>query len=178
MTLNKIPKKQQGAVLVVGLMILLVLSILSISTVQTTLMQEKMTFAVRDVHMALEAADLGIMDGESYIETLVSTTDFNNTGVNGLYASDSAPSDYFADLTWQSGFYRTASKAPSGGTAGKYYIEELGLIDEDSATSINIGSYGRSSGQGDVTGFRVFSHGRGKSETTERILISYYGKRL
>lgn len=172
---------QRGAVLVVSLIILLVLTLLSIATARSTLMQEKMTAAVNDTHISLQAAELGMLSAEAYIETLVSTAGFSSTGTGGLYKKDNSPEDLFAAATWGATKVRSATTSPIAGSVpvATYYIEELGAIDEaEVAGGVNLMGYGQSSGTGNITGFRVVVRGVGRSPTSERVLASYYGKRL
>lgn len=171
--------KQRGAVLVVSLIILLVLTMLSLSTSRSSLMQEKMTFAVRDSHLALASADYGIKEAEAYIETLVSTTGFSDAGTGGLYTKDNVPTAIdalFNASTWVN--HRTVQSPPTGVPAAVYFIEDLEVMEESTVTDPNIGGYGQTAGQGNLNGFRVYAKGQGKSADSERIIISYYGKRL
>lgn len=172
--------RQGGAVLVVSLIILLVLTLLSVSTARTTLLQEKMTAAVADSHFALQSGELGLSTGEQYIETLVSVAGFSTGGTGGLYKKDYSPQDLFASATWDATKTRASAVSPASGVpVARYYIEELGVIDEgDTAGGVNISGYGQSSGTGKINGFRIVVRGAGRSGTTERVLVGYYGKRL
>lgn len=95
-----VKKYQRGAVLAVSLIILLVITILSVQGLQTTLLQEKMTAAVRDGHVAFEVGESALVDAERYIETLVVTTAFNDSGTSGLYNTGKAPIDVFDATVW------------------------------------------------------------------------------
>lgn len=170
--------KQQGAVLAVSLIILLVVTILSIQGIQSTLMQEKMTAAVRDSHVALEAAEAGLVDAEAYLETLVSITDFNDDGTGGLYTNGNGPipEDAFTDAVWGDDMFITGSTIDD--ITPQYFIEELGTITTNSnSVSLDTG-YGNTANGGNITGFKVISRAFGKNTSTERIVVGYYGKRL
>jgi len=60
--------RQSGAVLIVSLLLLLVMTILGIVMMQTTRMQERMAGANRDLNMALQGAEAGLRYGESIID--------------------------------------------------------------------------------------------------------------
>jgi|GEM_PF-345402 len=175
--------KQQGAVLAVSLIILLVVTILSVQGIQTTLMQDKMTSAVRDGHVALEAAEAGLIDAETFIETLVSTTDFKTDGAGGLYSVDTPdadkpvlPKDAFTDVLWGAAITREGTSIDE--ITPRYFVMELGTISANSdSVSLDTG-YGHTGGGGDITGFKIVSRAFGKNANTERIVVSYYGKRL
>lgn len=60
-------RHQQGMILVVGLIFLVVLTLLGISAMQGTLLQEKMTAYLRDREVAFEAAEAALRDAEADI---------------------------------------------------------------------------------------------------------------
>lgn len=176
---NITARSQEGAVLAVCLIILLVLTLMVVSGNRTVLMQEKMTSAVRDAHIALEDAEMGLRAGEVVIENLAGTSGFSDTGTGGFYSVDNGPVDVFAAANWASGKYMTADESMSDNPA-HFFIEELGVISVESEdlSGINMLGYGQTTGGGDVTAFRVVSRGVGQSGNAERILVAFYGKRL
>lgn len=198
----QVSTKQGGAALVVSLLILVVITLLAISGMETTQFEEKMAFNVRDSHTALQVAEAGARDGEQFIDTLVSSVDFADDGTGGLYAvadftqdgfkksggpnfkstGGTAPVDPFADGVWSAGKFRTASAANEvQGQRATYFIEEVGPMQaEDSgAEALNVAGYGAGDhGAGTVTAFRIISKGSGRTTATERIVEVYYGKRL
>ena len=65
-------KRQQGAVLAVSLILLLVMTMLAISGGQAVRMQERMAGNLRDVDLALQGAEAGLRDAERNIDALTS----------------------------------------------------------------------------------------------------------
>jgi type IV pilus assembly protein PilX len=59
--------RQSGAVLIVSLLLLLVLTVLGVVMMQTTRMQERMSGATRDLAMSLQGAEAGLRYGETVI---------------------------------------------------------------------------------------------------------------
>jgi type IV pilus assembly protein PilX len=59
--------KERGAALITALMILLIMTLLGITAVTTSTLQEKMAGNMRDGYMAQEAGDSILRDGESWI---------------------------------------------------------------------------------------------------------------
>jgi len=169
-------KKQSGAVLVVSLIILIMLTILVLSGTQSTVMQEKMTSAVRDSHISLEVAESGLRDAEKMIEGLTGVTEFNDTG--GKYSENGGPVDLFDEAKWADNLTLTATTSVSGHVAN-YFVEYLGLMsfDED-LSDLNMNGYGETTGGGDIHGFKIVSRSTGRDGNTERIIVSYYGKRF
>ncbi len=64
---SKLPESQRGAVLVVSLIILLVLTLIGISAMQTTALEERMAGNLRSKTIALQAAELAIAEAEFWI---------------------------------------------------------------------------------------------------------------
>lgn len=62
-------KLQQGAVLVVALIFMLILSLIGVSSMQGTTMQEKMAGNLRDQYSAFNAAEAALREGERQART-------------------------------------------------------------------------------------------------------------
>jgi type IV pilus assembly protein PilX len=60
--------RQQGAVLIVGLVVLLVLSIFGVTAMQSTVLQERMAGNVRQNSIALQAAEAALQAALTYLE--------------------------------------------------------------------------------------------------------------
>jgi len=61
-------KHQTGASLIVSLMLLVVLTLLGLSGMQSTIMQERMSNNVRDKELAFQAAESAVRAGEDWIK--------------------------------------------------------------------------------------------------------------
>jgi len=75
------PNRQNGAVLAVSLILLVVLTLIGISSMQGTMLEEKMAGNVRDRNLAFQASESAIRDAENFIDGLVSLGNFNGTQV-------------------------------------------------------------------------------------------------
>jgi type IV pilus assembly protein PilX len=60
-------KSQSGAVLIVSMLLLLVLTVLAIGASQTTRLEERMAWNARDTDLAFQAAEAGLRAAEKYI---------------------------------------------------------------------------------------------------------------
>lgn len=169
-------RKQSGAVLVISLIILIMLTVLVLSGTQSTIMQEKMTSAIRDSHISLEIAESGVRDAEQMIEGLTGVANFNDT--SGKYSENGGPVDLFDEDIWAANLTSTAATSVSGHVAN-YFVEYVGLLsfDEDLG-ALNMTGYGETTGGGDIHGFKIVSRSTGRDGNTERIIVSYYGKRF
>ncbi|NOX91887.1 MAG: pilus assembly protein PilZ [Gammaproteobacteria bacterium] len=67
-TLPVVHKRQTGASLVVSLMLLVVLTLLGLSSMQSTIMQERMSNNVRDKGLAFQAAESAVRGGEDWVK--------------------------------------------------------------------------------------------------------------
>ena len=79
------PRQQQGVALFISLVLLLVLTIIGVSSVQTTSLEVRMTRNAHDSTLAFQAAESALRDAEEQLDGLVNTVDFTDAGNNGLY---------------------------------------------------------------------------------------------
>ena len=166
--------RHDGSALIVSLLILVVMTLIGITAVSTSGLEERMAGNVRDEQVAFQAAEIALRDGEAFIDGIASTAGFNSS--NGLYPQDSSP-----DISPTSSIWTGTNSKVYSGTLGaeksppRYVIEVLG---SQGNADVNIGGYGDSSGVGAVTSFRITARGTGISDSSTVILQSYYGKRL
>lgn len=66
-TSRSIRKNQKGAVLAISLIILLLMTIIGVSAMRSTTLQEKMAGNLRDYNVAFQAAEAALRDAETYI---------------------------------------------------------------------------------------------------------------
>lgn len=168
---------QQGAALISSLLILLVLTLLALSGMQGSLLQDKMASAAREAQIALEAAEFAVREAEELLED--NTVTLGNFGSdNGLYGRTQAP-DPMLDATWSS--TGTASLAAAGypGTLAeppRYFIEYIGQTSsEESPGDIQITNYDDQTGGSKPLGFRIVAWSSGRSGQTRRIVEAFYG---
>ncbi|WP_179957737.1 pilus assembly PilX family protein [Exilibacterium tricleocarpae] len=83
-----VPHRQQGAVLVVSLVILLVMSVVGVSSMVSTTLQERMAGNARQKTLANSAAETALRNAEAYLVTQITSTPrlARFDGTNGLYA--------------------------------------------------------------------------------------------
>lgn len=171
-------KFQRGSALVVSLIVLLILTIIGITSVGTSTLEEKMAGNSRDQNLAFQSAEVALRDAEQFLTGIASTAGF--TG-NGLYATGTAP-DVLASTTWTTN--GTASIAVSNAnsvatatTQPRYIIEYIGASTPTSNKELN-GGYGDSSGQGTVSYFRITARGTGGTDNSAVLIQEEYGKIL
>jgi type IV pilus assembly protein PilX len=67
-------KEQQGAALIVSLLMLTVLTLLSISAMNSAALQERMSGHLRDSQLAFESADAALRDSEQWLDAQAEPT--------------------------------------------------------------------------------------------------------
>ncbi len=129
-------KRQSGAVLIISLVMLLLLTLIGTTSMQTTSLEEKMVGNMRDQSIAFQAAESALRAGEAAIANQQTTglLTFNCDGpgvtTNGLYNSTVvatlAPCPQLPN--WQTIDWTDTTKiiTYSGGSIrSSYYIEQL-----------------------------------------------------
>lgn len=161
---------QRGAALVVALIILLILTILGVTAMQTTTMEEKMAGNARDRDLAFQAAEAALRDGEAFVEGQATTAAFN--GTNGLYSETDAEPDWTSSASWGSSDSRAYNGTIEGvSSQPRYYIKILAVVSAPRTSMVlppNVG--------GTVTIFRITARGVGSSPNSQVVLQSRYGK--
>lgn len=169
---------QRGSVLIVSMLMLLVLTIIGITAMGTSTLEEKMAGNSRDQNLAFQAAEAGLRDAEAYVDGMASAAAFNGS-VAGLYNTTTALApNIYSDSTWAG----SASRAYSGSTitgvkTKPQYIVEF--ISTAGKTNPELETcYGCSTGEGQVTNVRITARGTGGTDNATVLLQEYYGKRF
>ncbi|GAA5525061.1 hypothetical protein Maes01_01621 [Microbulbifer aestuariivivens] len=156
--------QQRGAVLMVSLIVLLVITLMGVSAARTVLLEEKMTFASRDAKLALEVAESAVKVAVMEIYDMEDTSGFGTQAYGHLHNPGEGPADLQDPEIWGVDATTTQTKSASFTMAGhtlqgRYYIELGDTVD-------------------DATLFRIVAQGRGLSDTTARTLIVHYKKKF
>ena len=179
-------QKQEGIVLFMSLVMLLLLTMLGVSSIQTTSLQQRMARNANDANLAFQAAEVALRDGEDLLEDLNSLNDFGDpldnlvaNEANGYYY-EAAPGDdpNWKDLgDWESGGYRTSETQITGAEQPKYIVEHVQTIIAD-ADSLNLDNIGEDIGAGRTEVFRVTARGYGASADAQVMIQGTYGKQF
>jgi len=169
---------QSGAVLFVSLIMLLVLSVIGVTAMQTTTLEEKMAGNLRDQTLAFQAAEAALREGETWLsnqpaEPVAQPIGCATAGAV-VYQLNDCPILTAAlwDNTMAPIVYRTyAGVLQRVATAPRYLIEYHSFI-KDSLTTGQ---------QGDETGrvtFRDTARGTGGSDAARAHTQSTYTRRF
>jgi len=175
--------KQSGVVLFISLVMLLILTLLGVSSIQSTSLQLMMSRNARDAELAFQAAETAIIEAEAYIETLNNTGPFEATNTDGRYDAVNNGTVNLAGFDWTNsatnarGFKTAATLLTGVADQPKYFIEFWRTVvsDED---RLNLDNIGQDTGAGRTQVFRVTAHGTGGTETAEVIIRTTYGKKF
>ena len=171
--------KQSGAVLAVSLMILLMMTLIGVSSMRGTVLQERMASNTKDRNQAFQAAETAIREAEAYLQSIVTIGSFDGTA--GLFSDTQAEPDFLSYTTWSSNASSIeASVVPGSVSRPRYFIKQKSLI-TGTQGAMNMSGYGDNKGSGDVTTFLITARGVGASQdddgaTTEVILRSNFGR--
>jgi type IV pilus assembly protein PilX len=171
---RKASHKQNGMVLVISLIILMTLTLLALASMQATSTQVGMAGNLRESSVSFNAAEFGLVNAENFVESSAATAEFDDLD-KGLYGIDDADPDYLADSTWDDSHSVTVTLAKVY-QQPQFIIKYLGDRTQNSAASINIGSYGQGAVAKTVSHFRITARGVGQTGTSSRYIQSYYGK--
>ncbi len=169
------PRRERGAVMVVSLIFLLIVTLIAVGSVRDTVLQEKMAGNSRDRNVAFQAAESGVREAEQFIEGVTSLGDFGDTA--GLYGRTDVEPVYWEDATWSdSSQHAVAAMSYGSYEPPRYVVKHVTDIMSDEG-AMNMSGYGDNKGTGTVTVFRVTVRGTGgNAESAEVILRSQYGR--
>lgn len=159
---------QKGVVLIVSLILLVLVTLLSVSSMKNTVLEEKMAGNFKDRNSAFQAAEAALRGGENYLFTTAILPLFN-ASTAGLYQPTSAGDARWEIVTWtDSSQIRTYSNSLSDiKTAPKYIIEELPPVAiEGSSLEAGVAQESKY--------YRITSQGTGNTDRAEVWLQSTY----
>jgi len=173
-------QKQTGAVLILSLVMLFTLTLIGVSTLNTTNLEEKMAGNTRDRHIAFQAAESAIRAAEEIILEIDNPEiQFVDDGTKGRYSTGNGPTTANAiDDTWWSSNNTETHKTNSKNikTEPVYVIEYLAQKSEN----LNILG-GQESGGEEVAAIRLFritARGTGLTDNSTVVIQTTFGKEL
>lgn len=179
----RLQRQQQGAVLIVSMLVLVVLTLLSISAMNSAAMQERMSGHLRDSQLAFESADAALRDTEQWLEAqtvIASPCDavaagcdlFTPDAMHALDGTDGRPWWVGASDDWwqQNGHdFITAGQELGGNAADpRTVIEELKRVPDSLVVGV--------APQGSRIYYRVTARGVGGSPWAQTVVQSTFVK--
>jgi type IV pilus assembly protein PilX len=151
-------QRENGAVLVVGLVILVLMTLLGVTAMQVNGLEEKMAGNYRDQNLAFQAAEATLIEGQNFVLTHPTDAAVYN-GANGLLnISDLEPANFFT-YNWTDANSQKTSDS---------FTQALGLTENPRYIIKKL------SQNGDKTFFKITARAQGKSPGTQIILQVHY----
>ncbi len=163
------PGRQQGMALVMGLIILLVMTLISVSAMRSTLMQERMAGAFQGQQAAFQAAEAALNAAKQQLAAGTKPT----FGVDGFYKQGDPSHGPPPDWSDPDAAVASASEAEiySGGVSSTVARDPRYIIvDLQGTCTMNLSA----TGPEDQNAFRIVARGYGASENHQTVLESYY----
>lgn len=165
---------QRGAVLIISLVVLTVLTIVVLSANRGVVVQERMTAAIRESNITFQAAESGLVEAEIFVDAIPGLGVFRDDGAGGLYSQNSGPADYSDPAIWAPGITQLATETAPGYET-RYFVEYIGQAEIEGAEEISVDfSYGQAEDVLLVQVFRVVVRSVGPNGQPERIIAGYY----
>jgi type IV pilus assembly protein PilX len=176
----KTDNKQTGTVLILSMIILLVMTIIGLSSMSSTIMEEKMSQNVRDTNLAFEAAEAALRDSGRWLNNQVrEPVPMAPDGCSGspcdVYLTNAFNDEFFKNpASWtddDTREYQTADKDfPEVSDDPKYVIEYQAFIPDSL-----VRGYEAPTGQ---NVYRATARGTGKSTAAQAIVQDSFVKRF
>ena len=183
---------QEGFVLIVGLVILGLLTMLALSSMRDTTMQEKMAGASRDSGLAFQAAESALRDAENCITGTTADCAFDDVTNDAHFTQDDASfpehNTLFNATTWNTidppgdatDLEGIPSKAKGDAADGANYIIRKastvggGAGGAGGAKAIVVGGYGNTAATESQVIYEITARGAGASDAGQSVLRVYF----
>jgi type IV pilus assembly protein PilX len=167
--------------LFISLVLLLVLTILGVSAVQTSALETRMARNEHDVLLAFQAAESALRDAEEFLSGVTSIVPFTAGGNNGLWNIPTLGNpDRWSDPDIWTGNGSVAAPTEVGNVVAappRYFIEHIASIErEENAYQIDDPYSLTATDRIEI--FRVTALGTGGTENARVMLQSTFGRAL
>lgn len=150
--IQNIPARQQGAILITALIMLVILTLLGLSSISTTTMEERMSANSQDISRAFQAASTGIAKVFNDEAAFATVNTISTDGVSGDPYDKSASvgaggTNSYGATTKYNSVYRQMTVPPRGSgwdaTYGFYHFDlsASGNTDSGATTTLHAGAY-------------------------------------
>lgn len=188
MTINR---QQNGSALILGLVLLMMLTMIVLSSMRSGVMQDRMISAQLDSNAAYEGAEHALREAETYLRTqpYANLPTLFTADTSGRYSmtSNAFPTgnSFFDNSTWtgtksvQVGKPTVDSKALVA-EQPQYMIQHMGEVTATGSGStsmpLNMGNHTNNiaSGSGKGQMFRIVARSTGRSGDSPRVLEQYF----
>ena len=166
--LHRVKHTQRGTALVMTLVILLLLTMLGITAINTSTLEERMAGNTKDQNLSFQAAETALRAAETWVQSTTAATQLNTNNAIGIYDPSVTAIDVWDSIDWSSTNVVTYPGVPGTtatgglaevGTQPKYIIEKVRTEALSPGTRITV---------------RITARGTGASDTTVSMVQSTY----
>lgn len=168
-------KRQNGAALVVSLVILVAMTLLGITAMKSSSTELTMAGNLRESALTFQAAEVGLNIAEAQLQLGIEPAN--------MVAEDGTDPNYLNNATWDNVALVTealpAVTLANVSTNPEYIVKSLGTWDPDkNVSSIDPGfsGYGLTSNAITVDYYRITARGYGQTGNTFRTVQSFFGR--
>ena len=172
-------QRSRGVALFISLVLLLVLTIIGVSAVQTTTLETRMARNEHDRLLAFQAAESALRDAEAFLDTVITTDIFSDGGAGGLWTvANLGQPDRWEQNVWNAGTSVVAPTAVDGvNEPPRYIIEHVAsVIREENAYQIEDPYAANAADR--IEMFRITARGIGGSANAQVLLQTTFGRIL
>ncbi len=166
--------QQNGAALVVSLIILVAMTMLGITSMKSATTELTMSGNLRESAITFQAAEVGLANAENRLDA--------ENDPNNMLAVDAEDPDYLVKGTWEGDDVTTVDVELANIESDnnpKFIVKSLGQWNPDrnvSEVNPGFGGYGLTSTAQKVDYFRITARGYGQSGLTSRTLQSFFSR--
>lgn len=173
-------KEQRGAVLIFCLVFLLVLTLMGVSSMESTILEERMAGNMQDYSVAFQAAESALTDAEQWLAAQLLWPSTSDDGSTGVWVRDSMDPDTgnsvpwwressIDNATWWSNNGRAAEGESDLAADPRFIIEEYRVASRGESVAIGTGVQNRTR-----VFHRITARGTGRNASTVVVLQSTY----
>lgn len=174
------PGRQRGAVLIFCLVFLLVLTLMGVSSMESTILEERMAGNMQDYSAAFQAAESALTEAEQWLGAQVLWPTASSDGSTGVWVRDAMDPDagnstpWWQETSrnteaWWQNNARLAPGAPGLAAAPRFIIEEYRVATSGESVALGTGVQDRSR-----VFHRITARGTGRSASSVVQLQSTY----
>src|SRR5262245_23418731 len=91
---------ERGTILITSMLLMLVLTIMGITAMQMSRMQERMAGNTRDLNLAFQGSEAGLRNGEALIQVQTTRPDTSSTAGSAFYTPGAITNPETRNQTW------------------------------------------------------------------------------
>jgi type IV pilus assembly protein PilX len=180
--MQNMPHQQRGALLIVGLVMVLLMTIVGMAAIRGTGLQENMAGNMRDRNASFQAAESALREGEAIVAPINRVLPPSD-GTKGLFPDQSAdPAKsviYWTEAKWVTIATKSLFAIKGVATPPRYIVEEIYVSPSALAAlegnGIDVDALPTT---GAPTPYRISARGVGVTVDTETVLQSIFARRF